>query len=66
MKQTFRGSLKGIHREVTTYQTNNVLTCCRTVVHQYCRIELLVQTDMSPMKRTFKSSIKQRITDINH
>ena len=44
MKQTFRGSLKGLFREATTYQTNDVLTCCRTVVHQYCRMELLAQT----------------------
>ena len=54
MKQTFRGSLNGIHREVTTYQTNNVLTCCRTVVHQYCRMELWAQTGKSPMKQTYE------------
>lgn len=40
MKQTFNESLKGLYREVTTSQTKDVLTCCRTVVHQYCRMEL--------------------------
>ena len=66
MKQTFRGSLNGIHREVTTYQTNNVLTCCRTVGHQYCRMELWAQTGKSPMKQTYEQPIQQRITDKNH
>lgn len=58
MKQTFNEALKGLFREAMTYQTNDVLTCCRTVVHQYCRMELLTQI--------CKSSIKQSITDINH
>jgi hypothetical protein len=32
MKQTFNEALKGLFREATTYQTKDVLTCCRTVV----------------------------------
>jgi len=43
MKQTFRGSLIGLFSKATTYQTKDVLTCCRTVVHQYCRMDLLTQ-----------------------
>ena len=54
MKQTSRGSLNRIYREVTTSQTNNVLTCSRTVVHQYCRMELWAQTGKSPMKQTYE------------
>jgi len=54
MKQTSRGSLNRIYREVTTSQTKDVLTCCRTVVHQYCRIELLAQTGKSPIMRTYE------------
>jgi hypothetical protein len=50
MKQTSRGSLKSLFREVMTSQTNDVLTCCRTVVNQYCRMELLAQTSKSPIK----------------
>lgn len=66
MKQTSGGSLKGLFMEATIYQTKNVLTCCHTVVHQYCRMELLAQTGISPMKQIFESSIKQRVTDKNH
>ncbi len=65
MKQTSRGSLKGLFREATIYQSKDVLTCCRTVVHQCCRIELSVQTGISLIKQTVESSIKQRITDRN-
>jgi len=50
MKQTSRGSLKGLFREATTYQTKDVLTCCRTEVHQYCRMVLLTQTCKSSIK----------------
>jgi hypothetical protein len=56
MKQISRDTLKGLFREATTYQTNDVLTCCRTVVYQYCRMELLVQTGKSSMIQTFESS----------
>jgi hypothetical protein len=35
MKQTFRGSLIGLFSKATTYQTKDVLTCCRTVVLLY-------------------------------
>jgi len=52
MKQTFKESLKGLFREATTYLAKDVLTCCRTVVHQYCRMELSAQTGKSPMKQT--------------
>jgi len=54
MKQIFRDTLKGLFREVTAYQTKDVLTCCRTVVHQYCRMELLAQTGKSPMMQTYE------------
>jgi len=54
MKQTFKESLKGLFREATTYQTKDVLTCCRTVVNQYCRMELLAQIGKSMMMQTFE------------
>jgi hypothetical protein len=66
MKQIFNEAMKGLFRQATTYETNDVLTCCHIVVHQYCRMELLVQTGISPMKQIFESSIKQRITYISH
>jgi len=53
MKQTFRGSLNGLYREATTYQTKDVLTYCRTVVNQYCRMELSAQICKSPMEQIF-------------
>jgi len=54
MKQTFREIMNGLFREATTYQTIDVLTCCRTVVHQYCRMELSAQTGKSPIKQTYE------------
>lgn len=54
MKQTFNEVLNRLFREATTYLAKEVLTCCCIVVHQYCRIELLAQTDKSPMKQTFE------------
>jgi hypothetical protein len=54
MKQIFRDTLKGLFGEVTTYQSKDVLTCCRTVVHQYCRMEPWAQTSKSPMKQTYE------------
>lgn len=66
MKQTFNEALKGLFKETTIYQSNDVLTYCRTVVHQYCRIELLAQTGKSPMKQTYEWPIQQRISDKNH
>jgi hypothetical protein len=50
MKQTFSGSLNGLFREATTYRIKVVLTCCRTVVHQYCRIEPMTQHLMLSLK----------------
>lgn len=50
MKQTFIGLLKGLFNEVIGYRIKDVLTCCRTVVHQYCRIE--------PMTQHFRLSLK--------
>lgn len=44
MKQTFSRSLNGLFSEASARRIKEVLTCCRTVVHQYCRIELFVKT----------------------
>ena len=54
MKQTFNEPLSRLFNEVTTRRIKDVLTCCRTVVHQYCRIELLAQTGKSPMMQTYE------------
>lgn len=50
MKQTFKKSLKGLFREATSRKIKDVLICCRTVVHQYCRIESLTQHLQSSLK----------------
>jgi hypothetical protein len=66
MKQIFRRSLKGLFREANACRIKDVLTCCRTVVHQYCRIEPMTQCFILSLKWTFESLIKQSITDKNH
>lgn len=50
MKQAFNEALSRLFNEATTRRIKDVLTCCRTVVHQYCRIDSTAQQLQSSLK----------------